>query len=97
MRLRWSEPALQDLEDIFLYLAPRNREAAGRVIERIIALASDILVASPHAGRPGRVAGTRELVITGTPYVLAYSVAGERIDVLAVIHAARNWPPAFEG
>jgi toxin ParE1/3/4 len=91
MRLHWSEPALQDLEDIFLYLAPRNRRAAGRVVERIVSLANDILIPSPHAGRPGRIEGTRELIVTRTPYIVAYSVAAERIEVLAVLHAARDW------
>jgi toxin ParE1/3/4 len=97
MKLHWSEPALENLEDIFLYLAPRNRQAAGRVVARIVDLAIDILVASPHACRPGRVAGTRELVVTGTPYIIAYAVSGERIDILAVLHGAREWPNQFEG
>jgi plasmid stabilization system protein ParE len=46
-------------------------------------------------GRPGRVPGTRELVVAGTPYVVAYRVAASQIDVLAVIHAARRWPQTF--
>jgi toxin ParE1/3/4 len=96
VRVYWSEPALENLEDIFLYLAPRNRAAAGRAVERIVHIAHDVLSASPHAGRPGRVPGTREFVVTGTPYILAYAVAGERIDILAVIHGARSWPEWFE-
>jgi toxin ParE1/3/4 len=66
------------------------------VVGRIISLANDILVPSPHAGRPGRIAGTRELVVTRTPYLIAYAVTSEGIDILAVIHAARDWPRGFE-
>lgn len=96
MRVHWTEPAVEHLEDIFLYLAPRNRRAAGRVVERIVEIAHVVLAASPHAGRPGRVAGTREFVITGTPYILVYVVGDKRLDILAVIHGARRWSEQFE-
>jgi toxin ParE1/3/4 len=47
-------------------------------------------------GRPGRVPGTRELVVAGTPYIVAYRVTASRVDVLAIIHAARRWPQMFD-
>ncbi|WP_422641803.1 type II toxin-antitoxin system RelE/ParE family toxin [Zavarzinia sp.] len=47
----------------------------------------------PHLGRAGRVADTRELVISRTPYVAVYSVGPDAIDILAVFHGARRWPP----
>jgi toxin ParE1/3/4 len=50
----------------------------------------------PFMGRPGRVAGTRELIVADTPHVVAYRVAASRIDILAVIHAARRWPSTFD-
>ncbi len=46
----------------------------------------------PEIGRPGRVEGTRELVITGTPYIAAYSLAGARILILRILHGAQQWP-----
>lgn len=46
----------------------------------------------PESGRPGRVAGTRELVITETPYVAAYHVSGETVRILRVLHGAQQWP-----
>ena len=48
-------------------------------------------MSAPHS-RPGRVAGTRELVITGTPYVAAYAVTAETIRILRVLHGAQRWP-----
>jgi plasmid stabilization system protein ParE len=46
--------------------------------------------------RPGRVAGTRELIVAGTPHIVAHRVAASRIDILAMIHAARRWPSTFD-
>jgi toxin ParE1/3/4 len=46
-------------------------------------------------GRPGRVPGTRELVVTDTPYAVAYIANADRVVVLAVPHGARTWPRSF--
>jgi toxin ParE1/3/4 len=46
----------------------------------------------PNLGRPGRVAGTRELVVPGTPYVIPYRLRGERLEVIAVFHGRQKWP-----
>ena len=46
----------------------------------------------PESGRPGRVAGTRELVVTGTPYVAAHTVTAETVRILRVLHGAQKWP-----
>lgn len=48
-------------------------------------------------GRPGRVPDTRELVIAGTPYVMAYRIEGAQVHIVAVIHGARRWPEHFDG
>jgi toxin ParE1/3/4 len=49
----------------------------------------------PQSGRPGRVSGTRELVVTRTPYVVPYRVQGRNIEILRVYHGARKWPEHF--
>jgi len=51
-----------------------------------------LLKKNPALGRAGRVAGTRELVVAGTPYVVPYRVRGEAVEILRVFHAARRWP-----
>jgi plasmid stabilization system protein ParE len=50
------------------------------------------LLDHPALGRPGRVPGTRELVVSGTPYILPYRVQGETVQILHVLHGAQRWP-----
>jgi toxin ParE1/3/4 len=51
------------------------------------------LAVYPEIGRPGRIAGTRELRITGTPLLLVYRLEPEAIVVLRLLHGAQRWPP----
>ena len=91
MRVRYTLQAKADLEEIFTYIARDNPAAARRVIKAIrrdIALLSS----NPGIGRRGRIDGTRELVISRLPYIAAYRTADGFVDVLAVIHTARDWP-----
>ncbi|MBI5208585.1 MAG: type II toxin-antitoxin system RelE/ParE family toxin [Elusimicrobia bacterium] len=91
MKPAWTRLALADLDNACGYIAEENPSAALRVVERI-EKAVDALRLHPEIGRPGRVGGTRELVITGTPFIVAYRIKDERLEVLAVIHGARRWP-----
>jgi toxin ParE1/3/4 len=77
----------------------RLREAAERVAARVLSAASG-LAGTPERGRPGRVAGTRELVLPPLPYIVVYAVeehpaagSGARVVVLRVLHGAMRWPP----
>ena len=94
MRLRWSILAIGDREAIFDYIEALNPDAAVRVDDRI-ATAIMRLIDFPESGRPGRVDGTRELVISGTPYVAAYIVMLDAIRILRILHAAQQWPDEF--
>jgi plasmid stabilization system protein ParE len=78
-----------------LYLADKNPYAAKSLYEQIKAVATE-LIDSPYIGRPGRVPGTRELVITNTPYILPYQIRSNRIEILRVYHGARRWPKQFD-
>lgn len=91
MRLTWSAFAHSDRDGIFTYIEAHNPAAAITIDERIVA-AAHRLRDLPESGRPGRLAGTRELVITGTPYVAAYQVTGETVRILRVLHGAQQWP-----
>jgi toxin ParE1/3/4 len=46
----------------------------------------------PESGRPGRVAGTRELVVPHTPFIAAYAVTADRVRILRILHGAQVWP-----
>jgi toxin ParE1/3/4 len=70
---------------------PRSPRCRRFVAERILASVS-LLAEHPNLGRPGRVAGTRELVVPGTPYVIPYRVKANRLEVIAVFHGRQNWP-----
>lgn len=91
MKLVWSAFALADRESIFTHIEADNPRAAITVDERI-ATAARGLIDFPKSGRPGRVSGTRELVITGTPYIAAYAVTANTIRILRVLHGAQRWP-----
>jgi addiction module RelE/StbE family toxin len=83
---------LAELETIGDYIARDNPRAAARVINAIHGKTEQLLSANPFIGRPGEIAGTRELVIPGLPYIVAYRVMDDRIEVLFVQHGAREWP-----
>jgi len=93
--LRWTRLAASHLESAFEYLAQDNANQASAVVDRILS-AIEALAHQPQMGRGGRVPSTRELVITGTPFVVAYRVRKDRIEILAVLHGARRWPERFE-
>lgn len=94
MHVIWLPRARDDLQAIEDYIAEDNPRAADLVTETILA-ASRTLREQPSAGRPGRVSGTRELVVPTTPYLIAYTAVERRILVLAVLHGARKWPESF--
>ncbi|MDC9837530.1 type II toxin-antitoxin system RelE/ParE family toxin [Rhizobium binxianense] len=91
MKLTWSAFALSDRDAIFTYIEAENPSAAILVDERIVA-AVRRLVDFPASGRVGRIAGTRELAINGTPYVAAYAITKTAVRILRVLHGAQEWP-----
>ena len=93
MTIVWSAQALRDLISLRRYIAEHNPTAAADTAARLLA-AIENLPDFPSQGRPGRLPETRELVVTGTPYIVPYRVSDDRLEIIAVIHGARQWPDA---
>ncbi|WP_415662995.1 type II toxin-antitoxin system RelE/ParE family toxin [Roseateles sp.] len=90
MELRWTPEAIQDREAIYDYIEADNPRAA-LALDELLEEKAGRLAAQPGLGRPGRVAGTRELVAHQN-YILVYDVVGGHVRVLRVLHASRQWP-----
>jgi plasmid stabilization system protein ParE len=94
VRVKWLEVALDSLIAEAEYISQESPAAADRTVAAILS-AVEILKRFPASGRPGRVAGTRELVVSGTPYIVPYRVREDTVELLLVFHAARKWPSRF--
>lgn len=95
MRIVFTRRYLVELAGIGDYIGERNPRAAARIVNDIHSKTKRLLSSNPFIGRIGEIDGTRELVITGTPYVVAYRVTETQIEVLFVQHGAREWPDGF--
>ncbi len=93
MRVIWTPEAIRRLTEIQRYISQRNRRAAIQQSEKID-LAAQKLTEFPQLGRPGRIDGTRERPVPGTPYLIAYRVR-DRVEILSLFHGRQNWPEAF--
>jgi toxin ParE1/3/4 len=87
----WSPRAIGHLAALRDYIGRENPGAAARTATMLLA-AVDRLAELPNLGRPGRVSGTRELVVPGTRYVIPYRLRGERLEIIAVFHGRQRWP-----
>ncbi len=94
MKIDWFPSADRDLAEIVDFIAGDNVRAALNVDAEILRTVG-LLEILPEMGRPGRVAGTRELVVSGTPYIVAYRVREESVEIVGVLHGARRWPKRF--
>ena len=94
MTLLWTPRALADVAAVLAQIAAEDPGAASRFNDRLLELVETTLTAQPQMGRPGRVSGTRELIVHPR-YILAYRVRGEVIELLAFRHSARLWPDRF--
>jgi addiction module RelE/StbE family toxin len=89
--VRWTRRASRRLERIGTRIEADNPAAAARMVSAI-ARAVQRLDRAPGRGRPGRLRGTRELVVVGMPYIVAYRVHANDIEILTVQHGAQRWP-----
>ena len=91
MTIVWSPRAIEHLAHLREYIARDNPNAAKRIASALLE-AIERLAQLPNLGRPGRVAGTRELVVPRVPYIIPYRLRGDRLEVVAVFHARQKWP-----
>lgn len=89
--VKWLHKALKNLEQAYAYTAQHDLDTAVSLVLKIQA-ATDQLAEFPLIGRTGRVDGTRELVITNTPYIVIYRVKGSTVEILRVLHSAKRYP-----
>ena len=95
MKVVWTRKASRHLRAAYDYWALESSpDSADTMLDRIFS-AVELLERFPEAGRPGRIAGTRELVVVPTPFLIAYRVRRSKIEILALVHGARKWPDAF--
>jgi toxin ParE1/3/4 len=97
VRVEWTAGAIDDLIELQDYIATDSPTAAELVAFRI-ETATDDLAHNPlkgHTAREGSGEGVYELVIPRTRYTVAYRIAGDVVEILAVVHQSREWPGPF--
>ncbi len=93
LKVRWTEAAARDLEEITLYIGKDSPNAA-RAVAKTLFDAANSLDRFPFKGRAGRIRGTRELPLPPLPYIIVYAVNKEGVSILQICHGARNFPRA---
>jgi len=91
MTVVWSPRAIRHLTAIRAFIEKDSEAGAIGIVIRVLD-GIDVLATQPNMGRPGRLPGTRELVVSGTPYIVPYRVRHERFELLAVFDGRRRWP-----
>jgi toxin ParE1/3/4 len=91
VRVVWSEPAKRDLISARAWIAQDRPRAAASQVARIVQAGIGLLD-FPQKGRPGRTGGARELIVPGSPFIIAYKVRDGVIEILRVMHGSRGWP-----
>jgi len=93
-KIRWLRLALADLDELMVYIAKDNPEAATKVAGKIWET-TQMISNHPAIGKPGRLPGTREMVVAGTSYIVPYRVVANEVQILRVLHGVRKWPEKF--
>ncbi len=91
MNIRWSPEAAADFAGIIEYIQQQNPSAALRVGPSLYDSVSS-LESFPNRGRPGRIDGTRELVLAPLPFIVVYRVTRDAVEIVRLLHGAQRWP-----
>ena len=90
LMLGWTPIALEDLNQAFEFISLDKPDSAHSTSAKILH-SLEQLNSFPDSGRAGRVRGTRELGVSGTPFVIVYRIKENQLEVLTVLHSARKW------
>src|SRR5271163_2345339 len=91
----WTEQAVRQLDHVHDYTIPSHGESVATRVTAQIVSSVEQLETFPLSGRIGRVPKTRELVISNTPFIVAYTLDRGRIVILAIYHGAQRWPDSL--
>ncbi|MBE9050939.1 type II toxin-antitoxin system RelE/ParE family toxin [Nostocales cyanobacterium LEGE 11386] len=91
MQIKWLRRALRNLEQAHNYILKENPQVAPELILKIQNAANQ-LKNYPFVGKSGRIEGTRELIISNSPYILIYRVSEESVEILRVLHTSKRYP-----
>ena len=89
--IRWLPRAQENLEAELQRIAEED-EAFAKRMATVVKSRTETLEQFPESGRPGRVSGTRELVIAEFPYILPYRVRGGVVEILRFFHTSLKPP-----
>lgn len=91
MTVIWTRRAQRNLSELQQYIALDSPQNSIVIAKRIVE-AVGLLATQPNMGRPGRVRETRELVISATPYIVAYRTGKNELTLIAIFHGSQKWP-----
>ena len=94
MQVKWLRKALRNLDDEAAFIAADDATNARLVVKRVLD-ATAMLASRPRMGRPGRVPGTRELLVLKTRLIVPYRVRGDTVEILRVFHTSRRLPQSW--
>ena len=94
MQVRWLRAALLNLDEEAAYIATEDPAATRLVVGRIVT-AVNLLAGQPALGKPGRLPGTRELLVPKTRYLIPYRIRADQIEILRVFHTSRKPPKSW--
>ena len=97
-KVRFLQEALDDLEEVILYIAQDSRAAAISMHDKVVEKTKD-LETFPKRGRlvPDKKIGEAGYRMLGIkPYIAFYRVIGRNIFIYRVLHGATNYPLLYE-
>lgn len=95
MKIEWTELAELQFLKLLSRIHEDNPRAAWGMHQRTLQRVRKLGL-FPHSGRIGRVVGSRELVVTRTPFILIYTVKERSVSIDFVLHTSQQWPPEDE-